>query len=159
MRRRKTVVAIRGYGKECQIVASDRLATGNDLALAETAFWARGHFGSGVGGAMAKDVLGLVIPDLYHSTGTFLHEHIANIVPGRSVVIHLSSTGQEAQTVAPVLEIPARPSFPSGLRHLNVAAGRVSPGCHPNTKRSPRGISLAIFPTSEKSGSEAGWRL
>ncbi len=51
-------------------------------------------------------VLAIVVPDLIHASVTFFHEHIARIAPGRTVVVHLSSTGAAARTDVEVLEIP-----------------------------------------------------
>lgn len=55
----------------------------------------------------AEPVLAIVVPDLFHASQTFFHEHIARIAPGRTVVLHLSATGAQAQTAVPVLELPA----------------------------------------------------
>ncbi|WP_344698630.1 glycosyltransferase [Sphingomonas limnosediminicola] len=59
-----------------------------------------------------RSVLAIVVPDLYHASVTFFHAHIASIWPGRTVVIHLSSTGEPARTDVPVLEIPAARPWP-----------------------------------------------
>ncbi|NTZ43962.1 glycosyltransferase family 4 protein [Altererythrobacter sp. SALINAS58] len=53
------------------------------------------------------EVLCIVVPDLFHATQTFFHEHIAKIAPGQTVIVHLSSTGAPAQTSVPVLEVTA----------------------------------------------------
>lgn len=53
-----------------------------------------------------KPMLAIVVPDLYHASVSFFHEHIARIAPGQTVVIHLSSTGASAATDAETLEIP-----------------------------------------------------
>ncbi|NVD44749.1 glycosyltransferase [Qipengyuania atrilutea] len=57
-------------------------------------------------------VLCIVVPDLFRITQTFFHEHIARIHPGKTVVVHLSSTGQEALTDVPVCEISTEPLWP-----------------------------------------------
>lgn len=59
-----------------------------------------------------KEVLCIVVPDLFHATQTFFHEHIANIALGQTVIVHLSSTGAPARTSVPVLEIGAPSQFP-----------------------------------------------
>lgn len=69
-----------------------------------------------------RPVLALVVPDLFHATQTFFHEHIARIWPSRTVVVHFSSTGPPALTDVPVLEVPLRATWPQtsvpGLRKL-----------------------------------------
>ena len=52
-----------------------------------------------------RPVLAIVVPDLYHASVSFFHEHIAATLPGRTVVVHISSNGQKAETDVPVLEI------------------------------------------------------
>ena len=59
-----------------------------------------------------QDVLAIIVPDLYHATQTFFHEHIAHIHPGKTVVVHLSSTGAPAMTDVPKLEVPIVPRWP-----------------------------------------------
>ena len=59
-----------------------------------------------------EDVLAIIVPDLYHATQTFFHEHIAHIHPGKTVVVHLSSTGAPAMTDVPKLEVPIVPRWP-----------------------------------------------
>ena len=55
-------------------------------------------------------VLAIVVPDLYRASVTFFHEHIKSIGPGRTVVVHLSTTGAKANIAVPVLEVvKARP--------------------------------------------------
>ena len=65
-----------------------------------------------MGEAMTEaPVLGMVVPDLYHASTTFFHEHIAGIAPGRTVVVHLSSTGRPALTDTSTVEVPIRAPF------------------------------------------------
>lgn len=52
-----------------------------------------------------QPVLAIVVPDLYHASVTFFHEHIAAIAPGKTVVVHISTTGEKAKTDVPVIEI------------------------------------------------------
>lgn len=60
-----------------------------------------------------EPVLAIVVPDLFHASTTFFHEHIAAIWPGRTVVVHLSSTGEPARTDVPVVEIAAPRLLPT----------------------------------------------
>lgn len=78
-------------------------------------------------GGTHKAVLAIVVPDLFHASVTFFHEHIAQINPGQTVVVHLSSTGAPAKTDVPVVEIaePTSIAAPRGLlglplRQLNI---------------------------------------
>lgn len=60
---------------------------------------------TGAVGRQVEPVLAIVVPDLIHASVTFFHEHIAQIWPGRTVVVHLSTTGDAARTDVPVVEI------------------------------------------------------
>ena len=74
-----------------------------------------------------RPVLAIVVPDLYHASVSFFHEHIAAILPGRTVVVHISTGGQKAQTDVPVLEIvradgwrePRLPGISTLVRQIN----------------------------------------
>lgn len=68
-------------------------------------------------------VLAVIVPDLFHATQTFFHEHIANIHPGHTVVVHLSSNGNRALTDVPVLEVPLVPRWPA---HHSGLAGKLA---------------------------------
>ncbi|WP_228241634.1 glycosyltransferase [Porphyrobacter sp. GA68] len=68
-------------------------------------------------------VLAVIVPDLFHATQTFFHEHIANIHPGRTVVVHLSSNSNRALTDVPVLEVPLVPRWPA---HRSGLAGKLA---------------------------------
>lgn len=69
-------------------------------------------------------VLAIVLPDLIHASVTFFHEHIAAIWPGRTVVVHLSSTGERARTGVPVVEVAAPSPLPVPRLPLLGALGR-----------------------------------
>ncbi len=76
---------------------------------------------------LAHPTLAIVAPDLYHASVTFLHEHIAAIAPGNTVVVHLSTTGERAKTDVPALEvqrapdlaIPTIPLISTSIRQIN----------------------------------------
>lgn len=72
-------------------------------------------------------VLAIVVPDLYHVSVTFFHEHIKAIAPGRTVVVHLSTTRSNAKTTVPALEVvKARPWPVPFLPVLSTAVRQVN---------------------------------
>lgn len=61
---------------------------------------------------MGIPMLAIIVPDLFRESVTFFHEHIAHIAPGRTIVVHLSTTGEEAPTEVPTLEVPLSSPWP-----------------------------------------------